>query len=213
MDSIEIIYYDLPEEVYKLKKGLSLAEKIYNNPRGSWTVGENSLYRQGGLFVDFRLNGESLKEIIEEKLNDKYFDSQIFNLGTSLFFGTMDYSFIRMQIIRLMGNVIQEKDILDIYKNFNNKKRTLQEIRRSAKQEDKKFVHLTVCRSCGDYYCGTGNIIVERSENAISWDLSQLYNGVEYERDDLQYKYQFDAIEYIYEFHSFEKYVQELLEE
>jgi hypothetical protein len=211
VDSIEIIYYNIEKEIHPLKAESSLLDKIVSNPGGSWTVGENCLFRPGGKFLDFRLNSKSLKETIEENLSERYFDNQIFNLGATIFFNNIDFIFPKIQLIRLMGNIIQENDILNIYNNFNNKKHSLDYIRQVVGEERNEYVSLTVCRSCGDYECGLGPIKVERVKDKIRWDLDPLCRGSEIENEHFQYEYEFDLIEYKSELESFEKYYQELL--
>lgn len=211
MDSIEIIYYDLKAEIYKPPKSDSLINLINSNPGGSWTVGENGLFRKGGKFVDFRLNGKSLKERIEENLNCKYFDNQIFNLGSTIFFDNLDFAPTKIQIFRLLGKTIREKEIQEVYEFYNNKNHSLEYIQWMAQQEDDNLVFLTVCRACGDYDCGVDPIKIKKEKNKFIWDFSSFYNGIEIENENLQYEYEFDAIEYITELYSFEKYFKQLI--
>lgn len=209
MDSIEIIFYDIEEEIHPLKAGSSLLEKIESNSGGNWTVRGDTLFRPGGRFLDFRLNGKSLKETIEENLSEDYFGNQIFNLGATIFFKNFDLIFPRIQRIRLSGNNIQENDILDIYHNFNNKKHSLDFIKNVVSREEKDYVALTICRSCGDYACGGGYIKIKKMDNVILWDLDPICQGVKTE-DNFKYEYKFDWDEYKSELDAFEQYYSEL---
>lgn len=197
MDSIEIIYYNLEDEREESLSRSGLQKFVH--------------FRKGGKFVDFRLNSKSLKEIIEENVRQDYFHSWIFNLGATIFFDNLDFVFTKIQLIRLLGNKVEEKDILEIFNCYNNFKYSINDIREIAKEENQEKVYLTVCRLCGDYECGVGGIFVKKEKNKIIWDFNSFYGVIEDE--EFQYKYEFDAIEYIYELYEFERYYKQLLEE
>lgn len=199
-DTFEIVLYEVKEPnsygrgswVYLQKSMISIKEAKQIR------LEEKRKYRK---YLDFRINGELLSEIIQVNFESDYLC--VFNLGVDLYLNYPNYAFMKLQQYLMLGVSIDDAVLNDICLNYNNCSVTYDGLKHRFLEEEEGMLSLSVCKACGDYGCGVDRIGIQFLGKTIKWDFSSFYGHRPLKRGKAFYE--FDIHEYYQELKNYEE--------
>ena len=158
-------------------------------------------------FVNFRLNGITLTNIIDYDFNLNYpNNNDLTDLGISFYLGKGSLAEEEMKLIRLTGEKINQNQFQEILEEngYQNDSFDFLEMKKNAlNQED---IVLFVCAACGDWGCGIATIKYFKKKDYMVWDFSDWYGNKKANYG--KHKYFFEWAAYISEIKKFKAYLE-----